>query len=150
MGDEIFQAINDNSPIIAWIHNISLNQQKYLKSKIKDYDFGHNVRYLMFIYDNPNCSQEDLVNMFCQSKGNIAKILKKFEDGGYIKREINPQNRRKYMLNTTDKANELIPEFRQISKDWDRAVGLTDEDEEFKKRLREIAINGMKLLEDSQ
>ena len=190
MGDEIFQAINDNSPIIAWIHNISLNQQKYLKSKIKvcglvkndkhatnelmdgdtleiykidrtsnlfhyltriqDYDFGHNVRYLMFIYDNPNCSQEDLVNMFCQSKGNIAKILKKFEDGGYIKREINPQNRRKYMLNTTDKANELIPEFRQISKDWDRAVGLTDEDEEFKNRLREIAINGMGLLEDSQ
>lgn len=150
MCDEIFQAINDNSPIIAWIHNISLNQQKYLKSKIKDYDFGHNVRYLMFIYDNPNCSQEDLVNMFCQSKGNIAKILKKFEDGGYIKREINPQNRRKYMLNTTDKANELIPEFRQISKDWDRAVGLTDEDGEFKNRLREIAINGMKLLEDSQ
>lgn len=148
MGDEIFQAINDNSPIIAWIHNISLNQQKYLKSKIKEYDFGHNVRYLMFIYDNPNCSQEDLVNMFCQSKGNIAKILKKFEDDGYIKREINPKNRRKYMLNTTDKANELIPEFRQISKDWDRAVGLTDEDEEFKKRLREIAVKGMKLLEE--
>ncbi|WP_407431736.1 MarR family winged helix-turn-helix transcriptional regulator [Methanobrevibacter sp.] len=148
MGDEIFQAINDNSPIIAWIHNISLNQQKYLKSKIKDYDFGHNVRYLMFIYDNPNCSQEDLVNMFCQSKGNIAKILKKFEDEGYIERKINPQNRRKYMLNTTDKANELIPEFRQISKDWDSAVGLTDEDEEFKNKLKEIAINGMKLLEE--
>ena len=148
MGDEIFQAINDNSPIIAWIHNISLNQQKYLKSKIKDYDFGHNVRYLMFIYDNPNCSQEELVNMFCQSKGNIAKILKKFEDEGYIERKINPQNRRKYMLNTTDKANELIPEFRQISKDWDKAVGLTDEDEEFKNRLKKIAINGMKLLKD--
>ena len=77
MSDEYLQAINDNSPIIAWIHNISLNQQKYMKSKIKDYDFGHNVRYLMFIFDNPNCSQEDLVNMFCQSKGNIAKILKK-------------------------------------------------------------------------
>lgn len=148
MGDEYFQAINDNSPIIAWIHNISLNQQKYMKSKIKDYDFGHNVRYLMFIYDNPNCSQEDLVNMFCQSKGNIAKILKKFEDDGYIKREINPKNRRKYMLNTTDKANKLIPEFRQISKDWEMEVGLTDKDEEFKKRLKEMAINGIKLTQE--
>lgn len=148
MGDEYFQAINDNSPIIAWIHNISLNQQKYMKSKIKDYDFGHNVRYLMFIYDNPNCSQEDLVNMFCQSKGNIAKILKKFEDDGYIKREINPKNRRKYMLNTTDKANKLIPEFRQIAKDWEMEVGLTDKDEEFKKRLKEIAINGIKLTQE--
>lgn len=148
MGDEYFQEINDNSPIIAWIHNISLNQQKYMKSKIKDYDFGHNVRYLMFIYDNPNCSQEDLVNMFCQSKGNIAKILKKFEDDGYIKREINPKNRRKYMLNTTDKANKLIPEFRQISKNWEKEVGLTDKDEEFKKRLKEIAINGIKLTQE--
>ena len=148
MEEEYFQAINKYSPIIAWIHNISLNQQKYMKSKIKDYDFGHNVRYLMFIYDNPDCSQEDLVNMFCQSKGNIAKILKKFEDEGYIKREINPQNRRKYMLNTTDKANKLIPEFRQISKDWEAEVGLMDEDEEFKKRLKEIAVNGMKVMEE--
>ena len=148
MGDEYFQAIKENSPVIAWIHNISLNQQKYMKSKIRDYDFGHNVRYLMFIYDNPDCSQEDLVNMFCQSKGNIAKILKKFEDDGYIKRQINPQNRRKYMLNTTEKANKLIPEFRQISKDWEAEVGLTDEDVEFKKRLKEIAINGMKLAEE--
>lgn len=148
MGDEYFQAIKDNSPVIAWIHNISLNQQKYMKSKIKNFDFGHNVRYLMFIYDNPDCSQEDLVNMFCQSKGNIAKILKKFEDEGYIEREINPENRRKYMLNTTEKTNELIPEFRQISKDWEDEVGLTDKDEELKNRLKEIAINGMKLVED--
>ena len=148
MVDEYFQAINDNSPFVAWIHNISLNQQKYMKSKINNFDFGHNVRYLMFICDNPDCSQEDLVNMFCQSKGNIAKILKKFEDDGYIKREINPHNRRKYMLNTTDKTNELIPEFRQISKDWESEVGLTQEDEEFKKRLKEIAIRGMKLVGD--
>ena len=145
MDNKSFQAINENSPIIAWIHNISLNQQKYMNSKIREYDFGHNVRYLMFIYDNPDCSQEDLVNMFCQSKGNIAKILKKFEDDGYIKREINPQNRRKYMLNTTDKANKLIPKFRQISKDWESEVGLTDEDEEFIKKLKEIAIRGMEI-----
>ena len=113
MEDESFQAINENSPLIAWIHNISLNQQKYMKSKIKDYDFGHDVRYLMYIHDNPKCSQENLVTMFCQSKGNVAKIIKKFEDEGYIKR-----------------------------------VGLTDNDYELRKRLREIAINGMNLTKE--
>lgn len=148
MEDESFQANNENSPLIAWIHNISLNQQKYMKSKIKDYDFGHDVRYLMYIHDNPNCSQENLVTMFCQSKGNVAKIIKKFEDDGYIKREINPQNRRKYMLTTTDKANDLVPKFRQISKDWEMEVGLTDNDYELRKRLREIAINGMNLTKE--
>ncbi|MBE6504222.1 MAG: winged helix-turn-helix transcriptional regulator [Methanobrevibacter sp.] len=100
----------------------------------------------MYIYDNPQCSQEDLVNMFCQSKGNIAKILKKFEDEGYIERKINPQNRRKYMLSTTHKANKLIPKFRQISRDWEHEVGITDGDDEFKKRLKEIAIRGMEIV----
>ena len=50
------------------------------------------------------------------------------------------------MLNTTDKANDLVSKFRQISLDWEREVGLSDEDEEFKKRLKEIAIKGMEIL----
>ena len=146
--DDIFQGIKDKSPFIAWIHNISLNQQKYMKMKCNDLDLGHDVRYIMFIYDNPGCSQEDLVSMFGQSKGNIAKILKKFEDDGFIKREINPQNRRKYMLNTTDKGNELVPKFRQISLDWEKEVGITDLDADLKKRLAEIAVNTIKLIEE--
>ncbi|WP_405307055.1 MarR family winged helix-turn-helix transcriptional regulator [Methanobrevibacter sp.] len=148
MDNEIFQAITKNSPFIAWIHNISLNQQKYIKSKFKDLNLGHDVRYIMFIYDNPNCSQEDLVNMFSQSKGNIAKSLKKLEDLGYIIRETDPNNRRKYMLNTTEKGNDLVPKFRKISKEWEKEVGITDSDDELRERIREIAINGMKLVEE--
>ena len=149
MEEKSFQAINDNSPFIAWIHNISLNQQKYMKSKFKELDLGHDVRYIMFIYDNPNCSQEDLVNMFGQSKGNIAKTLKKLENQGFIRREVNPENRRKYMLNTTEKGNNLVPEYRKLSKEWEKEVGISEEDIEIKKRLKEIAIKGMKLIEDN-
>ena len=149
MEEESFQAINDNSPFIAWIHNISLNQQKYMKSKFKELDLGHDVRYIMFIYDNPNCSQEDLVNMFGQSKGNIAKTLKKLENQGFIRREVNPENRRKYMLNTTEKGNNLVPEYRKLSKEWEKEVGISEEDIEIKKRIKEIAIKGMKLIEDN-
>ena len=148
MDDESFQAITKNSPFIAWIHNISLNQQKYIKSKFKDLNLGHDVRYIMFIYDNPDCSQEDLVNMFSQSKGNIAKALKKLEDLGYIIRETDPNNRRKYMLNTTEKGRDLVPEFRKISKEWEKEVGITDSDDELRERIREIAINGMNLVEE--
>ena len=148
MDDDIFRGIKDKSPFIAWIHNISLNQQKYMKMKCNDLDLGHDVRYIMFIYDNPGCSQEDLVSMFGKSKGNIAKILKKFEDDGLIKRQTNPKNRRKYMLDTTDKGNEIVPKFRQISLDWEKEVGITDLDADLKKRLAEIAINTMKLIEE--
>lgn len=148
MDGESFQAISDKSPFIAWIHNISLNQQKYMKSRFSNLDLGHDVRYIMFIYDNQGCSQDDLVNMFGQSKGNIAKILKKLENEGFIKRKVNPENRRKYMLNITEKGSEMVPKYRKISKQWEREVGITDEDNELKKRIKEIAVNGMKLVEE--
>ena len=148
MDEENFQGIWDNSPFVAWIHNISKNQMKYLNSHIEELDLGHEMRYIMAIYDNQGLSQDDLVKMFAQSKASIAKSVKKLEDEEYITREVNPENRRKYMLKTTSKANELVPKIRKISKDWEKEVGITDEDHELKKRIREIAINGMKLAEE--
>lgn len=134
--------------LIPWIHNLSKNQMKYLKSKISEFNIGHEVQYVMMIYDNPNISQDDLVNISGQSKGNIAKSLKKLESEGYIKRETDPNNRRKYMLKTTKKGSKLVPKVRKISKEWEREVGITDEDYQLKKRIREIAINNMKLVEN--
>lgn len=146
--EDYVQGIWDSSPFIAWIHNISKNQMKYLNSKINDLNLGHEMRFIMGIYDNPGMSQDDLVAMFGQSKANVAKALKKLEDQGYIQREVNPENRRKYMLKTTSKGNELVPKLRKISRDWEAEVGITDEDYELKERIKEIAINGMKLTED--
>ncbi len=85
--------------------------------------------------------------MFSQSKGNIAKVLRKLEDLGYVERKINPENRRKYMLNTTEKGDELVPKYRQLSLDWEKEVGITDGDDELKRRIKEIAMNAIKLVE---
>lgn len=148
MEDESVQGIFDNSPFIAWIHNISKNQMKYLNSKIHDMNLGHEMRYIMAVYDNQGISQDDLVAIFGQSKASIAKSVKKLEDDGYIERNVNPDNRRKYMLNTTSKANELVPKIRQISKDWEKEVGIGEEDIELRKRIKEIAVNGMILVEE--
>ena len=49
------------------------------------------------------------------------------------------------MLTTTERGNELVPKIRKISKDWEVEVGLSDEDELLKQRIKEIAIKGMKL-----
>lgn len=141
MHEKIFQ----DAPFIALIHNISKNQIKYLKSRIEEYDLGREIRYVMMVYDNPGCSQDDLVNIYGESKANVAKALRKLEDEGFIKREVNPDNRRKYMLRATSKAEELVPKVRQISKDWEREVGIDELDSEFKEKLRQIAINGMRL-----
>ena len=46
--------------------------------------------------------------IFCQSKGTVAKTLRKLEDKGYIERIINKDNRRKYILKLTKKGEEVI------------------------------------------
>lgn len=120
---------------------------KYLNSKISELDLGHEMRFIMMVYDNPGISQDDLVTMSGQSKASIAKSLKKLEDKGFIKREVNPQNRRKYMLKTTHEGDKLVPKIRQISKDWEKEVGLSEDDYEMKERIKQIAINAMKLVE---
>lgn len=137
----------DNAPLIGWIHNISKNQLKYLNSRIQELNLNREIRYIMMIYDNPNCSQDDLVNIYGESKANMAKALKKLEEDGYIIREVNPENRRKYMLKTTEKADALVPKIRQISLDWEEQVGISEEDIELKEKIRQIAINGMKLID---
>ncbi len=138
----------ENGPIIGLIHNISKNQIRYMNSRISDFDLGKEVRYIMMIHDNPDCSQDDLVNHYGESKANVAKSLKKLEEKGYIQRIINPKNRRKYMLRTTSKANELVPKVRQISRDWERKVGIDEDDWEFREKIRQIAINGMNLVKE--
>ena len=137
----------DSAPLIGWIHNISKNQIRYLNSRISEFNLGKEVRYIMMVHDNPDCSQDDLVNSYGESKANVAKALKKLEDEGYITRKVNPENRRKYMLKTTVKANELVPKVRQISMDWEKEVGIDEEDVELKEKIKQIAINGMKLVE---
>ena len=129
------------------MNSLSKNQMKYLNSKISELDLGHEMRYIMMIYDNPNISQDDLVGISGQSKASIAKSLKKLEDEDYIRRQVNPENRRKYMLRTTKKGDDVVPRIRQISRDWEREVGITDEDHQLKQRIKEIAIKGMELVE---
>lgn len=140
------EEFTDKTPFIAWIHHMSKNQLKYLHSKLDDLNLGHDIRYLMLIHDNPNLSQDDLVTFSGQSKGNIAKIVRKLEDNGYIEREINPDNRRKYMLKTTDKANKLVPKIRQISKDWENEVGITEDDLELISRIKEISLKSREII----
>ncbi|WP_295721873.1 helix-turn-helix domain-containing protein [uncultured Methanobrevibacter sp.] len=62
----------------------------------------HEGRYLMQIHRSNDLSQDDFDDFFAQSKGTIAKALKKLEDNGYV--EKNPGNQhKKIYIKTTKK-----------------------------------------------
>lgn len=138
----------DSMPFIALIHHISKNRLKYSLENSNQIDLIHEGRYLMEIYKRRNLSQENLANIFGQSKGTIAKALRKLEDKGFVVREIDENNRRKYLLKTTQKGEELAILLINEFEEWEKKVGIDRLDEKTKDQLKKIARKSEEILEE--
>ena len=134
-------------PFIALIQHITKNKLKY---SLKKPDMLHEGNYLIEIYEKKNLSQDDLADIFAQSKGTIAKALKKLEDNEYIQRKINQNNRRKYILKTTKKGEKKAIEIKKDLKEWEMKVGIDKLDEDVKNQIIEIARKSEEILENEE
>ena len=138
----------DTMPFIALIQHISKNKLKYSLKNPNRIDMIHEGQYLMEIYEKKNLSQDDLANIFGQSKGTIAKDLRKLEDNEYVERRIDDNNRRKYILNTTEKGEKLAILLKKDLNEWEELVGIDKLDDTTKNQLKEIARKSEKILEE--
>lgn len=138
----------DTMPFIALIQHISKNKLKYSLKNPNRIDMVHEGQYLMAIYEKKNLSQDDLANIFGQSKGTIAKALRKLEDNEYVERRIDDNNRRKYILNTTEKGEKLAILLKKDLNEWEEFVGIDKLDDTTKNQLKEIARKSEKILEE--
>lgn len=138
----------DSMPFTALIHHISKNKLKYSMKNPNHIDMVHEGRYLMEIHKRNDLSQDDLAGIFGQSKGTIAKALRKLEDKQYVEREIDENNRRKYILKTTKKGEELAILLKNDFDEWERTVGIDKLDDETKNKLRKIARKSEEILKE--
>lgn len=138
MGKE--KDIFDDMSLILLMYNISQNGIKFARSKSKELTNLRDSYYLLKIYYSEiELSQEDLCDIFCQSKGTVAKTLRKLEDKGYIERIINKDNRRKYILKLTKKGEEVIPVLKREVDYWHNSVGLAKISDESIDVIRDVA-----------
>ena len=138
----------DSMPFFALIHHISKNRLRYTMKNPNRIDMVHEGRYLMEIHKKKNLSQDDLAGIFGQSKGTIAKALRKLEDNDYVERIIDENNRRKYMLKTTKKGDELAVLLKKDLDEWEEHVGINELDEKSKRQLIEIARKSEEILKE--
>ena len=138
----------DSMPFIALIHHISKNKLKYSQKNPNHVDMVHEGHYLMEIHKRKNLSQDDLANIFGQSKGTIAKALRKLEDKKYVERIIDENNRRKYILKTTKEGEELAILLKKDFEEWENAVGIDKLEENTKNKLRKIARKSEEILKE--
>ncbi len=138
----------DSMPFIALINHISKNKLKYSMKNPNCIDMIHEGQYLMAIHNKENLSQDDLANIFGQSKGTIAKALRKLEDKEYVERKVDENNRRKYILRTTKKGEKLAIQLKKDLDEWERHVGIDRLDDDTKDQLRRIARKSEAILEE--
>lgn len=147
MGKEKY--IFDDMSLILLMYNISQNGIKFARSKSKELTNLRDSYYLLKIYYSEiELSQEDLCDIFCQSKGTVAKTLRKLEDKGYIERIINKDNRRKYILKLTKKGEEVIPVLKREVDYWHNSVGLAKISDESMAVIRDVARKSYNLVND--
>lgn len=138
----------DSMPFTALIHHISRNKLKYSLKNPNKIDMVHEGRYLMEIHKKKNLSQDDLANIFGQSKGTIAKALRKLEDKKYVEREIDENNRRKYILKTTEEGEKLAILLKKDMEEWEKSVGIDKLDDNAKSQLKQIARKSEEILKE--
>jgi DNA-binding MarR family transcriptional regulator len=107
---------------------------------------------LMLLAKKQNITQETLVRYYRIDRGTIARAVRKLEDGGYIRRIPDPENRRAVRLFLTRKGEEVIPVLRAMNDDWETLVfrGLPGADQEtLRSLMRSVTENSMRLLENN-
>lgn len=86
-------------------------------------------RYVTAIKRHPGASQEFLADLFGVDKSRVARIVRSMEDGGYVRREFSPDNRRRYMLELTAEGETLYERIQTYNREWEARItrGIDDE-----------------------
>ena len=77
---------------------------------------------LMLLAKEQNITQDTLVRHYHLDKGTIARTVKKLESAGFIRRIVDPGNRRAVRIFLTPKGERVIPLLREINAAWETAV----------------------------
>ena len=88
------------------------------------------IRILRALDIKDGINQERIRSMFHLDKGTVAKTIKPLIREGYIRREINPDDKRSYQIFLTDKGRSVMPTIKQNVRCWTDALtaGFTDEE----------------------
>ncbi len=78
--------------------------------------------YIYRICRSPGSSQDFLARSLGVSKSNVARQLSALEQGGFITRSPDPDDRRALRVYPTAKAKALFPQVEQLIREWEQRL----------------------------
>ena len=123
----------ENIFIYHYVEEMVRDYGKYLTKVFHDENITKTeVPFLLRIRFNDKPTQKDLVELFKVSEGYTAKLLRKFEDLGYITRCEDPKNRRKKLVKITPEGIKKTDELIKLIDNWEIRITSNMSDDEIK------------------
>ena len=96
------------------LHKASRQISVYLEERTREVGLspleGHVLTYLRSYAPTPI---GDLVQVFGIKQSTFTSLLDRLEKAGYVRREINPQDRRSFLIHISDEGRELAARLNQ-------------------------------------
>lgn len=109
--------------IMKTLNSISRCQATYRNEKVvADGICAAHHAFILIISRNPGFSQEDITREICLNKSTVARTLNHLESYGYIKRTPNPEDKRQILVYPTEKMNEILPQVRAVTREWNELL----------------------------
>jgi DNA-binding MarR family transcriptional regulator len=98
-----------------WISTIYRRSQIFINKNLDRYDLtSSQYLTLLIIQQNEGINQETISHELFLDKATIARSVIKCVKQGYIKRDVDPNDKRAYILFLTQKGQKVIPSIRKV------------------------------------
>jgi DNA-binding MarR family transcriptional regulator len=135
------------------IRAITLNTNQYIGSKIEKYGIKQGqFEYFLLINACPGINQLELARLKSVGKASVTKALKILEDEGFVRREIDGNDRRNALCYVTAKGETVADDLLKIKADAERVLfrNFTEQDiESLYKGLSLLLLNSEHLMDDA-
>jgi DNA-binding MarR family transcriptional regulator len=133
-----------------WISVLNRHCQAYISRSLSKFNIGSGQYiFVLALYDKNGINQDTLSDMLSIDKGTTAKALKKLEEEGYIRREIDEKDRRANRIYVTEKALGIKVDICSVLEKCNNIVSLNLSEEEREMALvllEKMSINAVNFL----
>ena len=138
-------------PVGKLLYMIGKGYSVYVNRNLEGFGINTTQLHLLFeIAHESNINQEMIATRCNINKGAVARSIRKLEEKGLVKREIDKNNRRQNRLSLTKDGEDILIKACGVLRDWEDSVILDDgyiKKELLQKVLKEIAVKTMELNE---
>ena len=138
-------------PVGKLLYMIGKGYSVYVNRNLEEFGINTTQLHLLFeIAHESNINQEMIATRCNINKGAVARSIRKLEERGLVKREIDKNNRRQNRLSLTKNGEDILIKACGVLRDWEDSVILDDgyiKKELLQKVLKEIAVKTIELNE---